>query len=198
MAFFIATGVISNDVVRRETTKGVLTTFRLETGAPRGRKLWIDIECWGHLAGTIARHGSKGRGVSVSGRLTQKTWRDKSTGDARHRIVVTALNVELLRLQTTRAFPNAAVVVTGKVERCGPTRSIPSGHVSRFIIRTARSANTAHRLTVCVEHWTPSSANARKFIAGSSVKASGALEIRRSDVDAGREIVLVALCLEGE
>ena len=31
MAFFIATS--SNDVVRKETRNGVLTTFRLETGA---------------------------------------------------------------------------------------------------------------------------------------------------------------------
>lgn len=31
MAFFIATGTISNDVVRKETRNGVLTTFRLET-----------------------------------------------------------------------------------------------------------------------------------------------------------------------
>ena len=83
MAFFIATGIISNDIVRRETRNGVVTTFRLETGAPRGGKLWIDIECWGHLAGTIAHHGTTGRLVSVSGRLTQKSWRDKTSGEAR-------------------------------------------------------------------------------------------------------------------
>ena len=32
MAFVIATGTSSNDVVRKETRNGVLTTFRLETG----------------------------------------------------------------------------------------------------------------------------------------------------------------------
>ena len=32
MAYFTAIGVISNDIVRRETKSGVVTTFRLETG----------------------------------------------------------------------------------------------------------------------------------------------------------------------
>ena len=50
MAFFVAAGTISNDIVRKETRNGVLATFRLETGAPRKCKLWIDIETWGHLA----------------------------------------------------------------------------------------------------------------------------------------------------
>ena len=75
MAFFTAIGVISNDIVRRETKNGVVTTFRLETGAPRGRKLWIDVECWGHLAGTIAHHGDTGRAVHLSGILKRTTWR---------------------------------------------------------------------------------------------------------------------------
>ncbi len=94
MAFFIAAGIISNDIVRRETRAGVLANFRLETGAPRGGRLWIDIECWSHLAGTIAHHGATGRHISVSGRLTQKTWRDKTTGDARCRYVVTAADID--------------------------------------------------------------------------------------------------------
>ncbi|MEZ5229752.1 MAG: single-stranded DNA-binding protein [Acidimicrobiales bacterium] len=85
MAYFVAAGVISDEVVRKETRNGVLATFRLETGAPNNRRLWIDVEAWGQLAGTVAHHGSVGRGVLVSGRLTYKTWRDRDTGESRHR-----------------------------------------------------------------------------------------------------------------
>ena len=96
MAFFTAIGTISNDIVRRETKNGVVATFRLETGAPRGRKLWIDIQCWGHLAGTVAQHGRQGRGVAVSGRLASAEWRDRATGRARSRLLVHASHVDLL------------------------------------------------------------------------------------------------------
>lgn len=156
MAFFIATGVVSNDVVRRETTKGVLTTFRLETGAPRGRKLWIDIECWAHLAGTIGRHGSKGRGVSVSGRLTQKTWRDKSTGDARQRIVVTALDVELFRVdrRVGSPIPNE-VMLSYAVHALQLDRSDRIGLTSRFEARAIGSRRKMGSLTVAAEYWQP-------------------------------------------
>ena len=59
------TGRLHNDPARRETSKGVVTTFRLAVDANRHR-LWIDIETWGQLAGT-ATHLTKGRHVAVTG-----------------------------------------------------------------------------------------------------------------------------------
>jgi len=160
VAFFIATGIISNDVVRRETRNGVLATFRLETGAPRGGKLWIDVETWGHLAGTIAHHAVAGRQVSVSGRLTQKTWRDHETGEARNRYVVTAKDVDLLAastVSTSGLVPNA-VLLTGTVEAIFPNRSVKSGSVSCFRISTGRAGAKTGRLCLNVERWTPAQA----------------------------------------
>jgi len=181
MAFFIAAGTISNDIVRKETRNGVLATFRLETGAPRGGRLWIDIECWGHLAGTIAHHASKGREVSVSGRVTQKTWRDKTTGEARHRYVITATDVDLLSepATSTPEVPNA-VILTGRVEAILPTRSAKSGSVVCFRVSTGRSGNKAGRLELDVEHWTPPQSTPAGLAESIQVTVAGGLAYRGS------------------
>ena len=158
MAFFIAAGTISNDIVRKETRNGVLATFRLETGAPRGGRLWIDIECWGHLAGTIAHHALKGRGVTVSGRLTQKTWRDQTTGESRHRYVVTANEIDLHKSSEQDSPPAAtpsAVLARGVIDALHPSRLVKNGTVSSFRLTTGRANSKTGRLWIDVEHWQP-------------------------------------------
>ena len=64
MAYFHATGVIATDLVRRETKRGVLASFRLVTATPGTGKLWITAEAWGHTAGILNTHGTAGRGVA--------------------------------------------------------------------------------------------------------------------------------------
>lgn len=157
MAFFIATGIISNDIVRRETRNGVVVTFRLETGAPRGGKLWIDVECWGHLAGTIAHHGETGRNVSVSGRLTQKTWRDKTSGEARSRYVVSAIDVDLHahRTEGRRLEVSNSLLLRGVVDQVLPSRNVASGTVARLKVAVGRAGAKTGRLRIVVEHWSP-------------------------------------------
>ena len=180
MAFFIAAGTISNDIVRKETRNGVLATFRLETGAPRNGRLWIDIECWGHLAGTIAHHASKGRGVTVSGRLTQKTWRDKTTGESRYRYVVTATDVDLLTDPTMSApghVPNT-VLLTGTVEAILPSRSVKSGSVSCFRVSTGQAGTKTGRLCLDVEHWAPPESTHVEVVPSIQVHVVGCLAFR--------------------
>jgi len=180
MAFFIATGIISNDVVRRETRNGVLATFRLATGAPRGGRLWIDIETWGHLAGTIAHHATAGRQVSVSGRLTQKTWRDRDTGRARSRYVVTATDVDLLAnstVSTSGLVPNA-VILTGTVDAILPTRSVKSGSVRRYRVSTGRAGTKTGLLRLDIEHWAPPQPPQREPAERARISAVGALAYR--------------------
>ncbi len=179
MAFFIATGSISNDVVRKETRNGVLTTFRLETGAPRGRKLWIDVECWGHLAGTIAHHGKSGRSVNVSGRLIQKTWRDRPSGEARERIVVTAHDVDLIAESDSTAqllAPNS-VLLRGTIDSLLPARTVRSGTVSCIRVAEGRSGNKTGRLVLQVEHWTATGSTAVHLGSRRPVAALGSLTI---------------------
>jgi single-strand DNA-binding protein len=87
------TGTLSGDPARRETAKGVVTTFRIASdGAPR---VWIDIECWGHLAGTCAAHLDRGRHVAVAGSLGHTTWTDRE-GARRERWFVKAAQVTFL------------------------------------------------------------------------------------------------------
>lgn len=183
MAFFMAAGVISNDIVRKETRKGVLTSFRLETGAPLGGKLWIDIECRGHLAGTVARHGTKGRGVAVSGRLTQKTWRDRETGEARSRYVVTALDVDLLPDFWIGEDPYLSnrVLLTATVNVVDPRREAGDGVVTSVIVSSGRASSKNGRVQLYVEHWRPKSDPSPVVEASDSLVASGGLAHRRTD-----------------
>jgi len=183
MVFFIAAGTISNAVVRRETRDGVLTTFRLETGAPRKWKLWIDVEAWGHLAGTIAQHGIKGRGVSVSGRLTQKTWRDKDTGEARSRYVVTARDVDFHQdgpLSASATPPPNAVLARGVVEAIHSGRDVKTGAISSFRLRTGKASSKSGVLYVTCEIWTPDQVPPPTIQRGEFVTAIGAL-VHQSD-----------------
>ena len=183
MAFFIATGIISNDIVRRETLKGVLTTFRLQTGEPRGDKLWIDIECWGHLAGTIAHHATKGRGVSVSGRLTQKNWRDVATGDARQRYVITASDVDLH--PTTEAVPPLvpnSVLLSGTVEAIHPDRTVKNGIISSTRVSSGKANTKSGRLQIEVEMWHPDSQTLPSLHRRDSVTITGTLAFRSRTV----------------
>lgn len=197
MAFFIATGTISNDVVRKETRNGVLTTFRLETGAPRGRKLWIDVECWGHLAGTIAHHGAPGRSVNVSGRLTQKSWRDTASGEARQRFVVTAYDVDLISESdnTVQLLAPNSVLLRGTVESLLPTRTVRSGTVSCVRVVEGRAGSKTGRLVLQIEHWTATGATAVQLDSRHPVAALGSLTLRAGNSTACAVAVLDARTL---
>ncbi len=154
MAFFTAIGVISNDIVRRETKNGVVTTFRLETGARRGRKLWIDVECWGHLAGTIAHHGETGRSVAVSGRLTSSEWRDRTSGQRRSRLLVVASHADLLSEGLKHPLSQNQVVAVGKVLD-SPTVSEAThrGNVLSFTLYCTHRVSRIGAFKIACESW---------------------------------------------
>ena len=123
MAFFVGAGTIADDIVRKETRNGVLATFRLETGAPNNRAP-LDRR---RSLGPPRRHHRPprhrpARAVLVAGRLTQKTWRDRDTGEARHRYVVTALDIDLLPDDTDPILLPTTVVAAGTVETVYPDR----------------------------------------------------------------------------
>ena len=153
MAHFIATGTMATDLVRRETRKGVLTTFRLAAGQPGRGQVWIDVETWGHLAGTVYHHGTRDQHVIVAGRLTQKSWQDRATGQARRRLVVTAHDVDLLHnVDWTPPIANA-VIVGGVVDTVPTTQPAGNGTVTEFIIRSGRAGAKTGRLWLPAEHW---------------------------------------------
>src|SRR5262245_54507708 len=68
------TGRLIHDPTRRETHRGVVASFRLAVdGRPR---VWIDVEAWGHIAGTVATYLTARRHVAVTGRLGYSEYHD--------------------------------------------------------------------------------------------------------------------------
>jgi single-stranded DNA-binding protein len=91
------TGRLEGDPVRKETGDSVVTTIRVTSGRSntRGGRLWIDIDTWGRLAGTTARHATAGRLIAVTGRLQHRTW-TAADGSAGHRWYIVATDLEYL------------------------------------------------------------------------------------------------------
>jgi single-strand DNA-binding protein len=87
------TGRLVNDPSRRDTHRGVVATFRLAVdGRPR---MWIDVETWGHLAGTVATYLRARRHVAVTGRLAYHEYHDR-TGHKQAAFRVIADRIEFL------------------------------------------------------------------------------------------------------
>lgn len=152
MTHFLGVGTIATDIVRKETRNGVLTTFRLRSGQKGRGQVWIDVEAWGHLAGTIHQHGHLDRVVIVAGRLTHKTWHDRGTGEARHRYVVTATDIDLLAHSGGIELTNT-VVAAGLVDTTPTTRPAGTGTVTEFRLASGRAGSKTGRLWIAVEHW---------------------------------------------
>ena len=158
MAHFTGAGIIATDILRKETRRGVLATFRLASGQAGKGQVWIDVEAWGNLAGTMHHHGSEGRGVIVSGRITQKTWRDRANSASRNRYVITANDIDLLPsdVNTTNGIdcPNQ-VTIAGTVDSAPATRPARTGNVTEFTLASGRARTKTGRLWIPVELWRP-------------------------------------------
>lgn len=152
MTHFLGAGTIASDIVRKETRNGVLTTFRLRSGRKGHGQVWLDVEAWGHLAGTIHHHGRVDRAVIVAGRLTHKTWHDRETGEARHRYVITAADIDLLPDCGGIDLANN-VVAAGVVDADPKIRPAGTGTVTEFRLATGRAGSKTGRLWIDVEHW---------------------------------------------
>ena len=176
MAFFTAIGTISNDIVRRETKNGVVATFRLETGAPRGRRLWIDVECWGHLAGTIARFGATKRTVLVSGRLVEKSWRDQASGDLRVRHLVRASEVDLLASDASPQAPPNHLLIHGRVAAQAGISIASRGCRATITVADGRARSKGGSLKIRCRVWSPDDASLERLISAPLVCLSGSLE----------------------
>jgi single-stranded DNA-binding protein len=81
------TGHLTNDPARRDTNKGVVTSFRIAVD-DRPERLWIDIEAWGHLAGVAASHLHHRRHIAITGRLRCDTYHDTKGQIQRHVYVI--------------------------------------------------------------------------------------------------------------
>ena len=93
----IITGNLTRDPELRTTPNGasvcsfsvaVNRVFRDSSGTQQESVSFIDCSAWGKLGEMISQYAKKGTGVLVSGRLDQRSWEDKATGQKRSRVEI--------------------------------------------------------------------------------------------------------------
>jgi len=93
----ILAGNLVRDPEMRATTTGsqacnftiaVNRVYRGNDGNTQEQVSYIDCVAWGKPGETIAQYTRKGSGIIVSGRLDQRSWEDKTSGQRRSRIEV--------------------------------------------------------------------------------------------------------------
>lgn len=100
------TSRLTADPARKETDKGVVTTFRIGSdGAPR---VWLDVEVWDHLAAVCAAYLARGRHVAVVGSLARREWTN-GTGGRHERWLLKASAVTFIDRPRRAAEPPSDV-----------------------------------------------------------------------------------------
>ncbi|MBR2998526.1 single-stranded DNA-binding protein [Candidatus Saccharibacteria bacterium] len=93
----IITGNLTRDPELRTTPNGssvcsfsvaVNRVYRDTSGEQKEDVSFIDCSAWGKLAEMISQYAKKGSGVLVSGRLSQRSWEDKTSGQKRSRVEI--------------------------------------------------------------------------------------------------------------
>lgn len=93
----IIAGNVTRDPEMRATPSGaqacnftiaVNRTFRGGDGEQQGQTSFIDCVAWGRSGETIAQYVKKGSGLIVSGRIEQRSWEDKTSGQKRSRVEI--------------------------------------------------------------------------------------------------------------
>ncbi len=93
----IITGNLTRDPELRTTPNGssvcgfsvaVNRVFRDSSGNQQEDVSFIDCSAWGKLGEMINQYAKKGSGVLVSGRLDQRSWEDKTSGQKRSRVEI--------------------------------------------------------------------------------------------------------------
>ena len=188
MAYFQAVGTIATDIIRKETSKGILASFRLKSGTPGRGQLWITVETWGHTAGVLNTHATLGRGIIVSGRLKQNVWSDPSTGQRKTRVLVVAHDLDFCdsRLDLSAVPVANQVTALGRVETA--PRPDHTGGRLLFNIVSGNSGTKTGRLCLQVEAWGKNLPAARKLHSGDHATVGGRLGYRTRPTIQGEEI----------
>lgn len=93
----IIAGNLTRDPELRSTPNGasvcsfsvaVNRTFRDSSGNQQSDVSFIDCSAWGKLGEMISQYAKKGTGVLVCGRLDQRSWDDKTSGQKRSRVEI--------------------------------------------------------------------------------------------------------------
>lgn len=93
----VLAGNITRDPEMRATPSGaqacnfslaINRVYRGSDGTNQEQVSYIDCVAWGKPGETIAQYTRKGSGIIVSGRLEQRSWEDKNSGQRRSRTEV--------------------------------------------------------------------------------------------------------------
>ena len=93
----IIAGNITRDPEMRATPSGaqacnftiaVNRVFRGSDGGQQEQTSFIDCVAWGKSGETIAQYVKKGSALIVSGRIEQRSWEDKTSGQRRSRVEI--------------------------------------------------------------------------------------------------------------
>jgi single-strand DNA-binding protein len=93
----ILMGNLTRDPETRSTPSGqsvtsfslaVNRTWRGQDGSQQESVSYIDCVAWGKSGEVIAQYLGKGRAILVSGRLDQRSWEDKESGQKRSKVEV--------------------------------------------------------------------------------------------------------------
>lgn len=93
----IIAGNVTRDPEMRTTTSGsqvcsfaiaVNRSFKDSSGNQQDQVSYLDCVAWGKSAEIICQYVHKGSSLLVSGRLEQRSWEDKSSGQRRSRVEI--------------------------------------------------------------------------------------------------------------
>ena len=93
----VIAGNLTRDPELRTTTSGsnvcgfsvaVNRIYRDSSGEQKESVSFFDCSAWNKLGETINQYAKKGTGVLISGRLEQRSWEDKATGQKRSRVEI--------------------------------------------------------------------------------------------------------------
>lgn len=93
----IIAGNLTRDPELRNTPSGasvcgfsvaVNRVYKDANGESKEDVSFIDCSAWGRLGEMISQYAKKGTGVLVCGRLDQRSWEDKTTGQKRSRVEI--------------------------------------------------------------------------------------------------------------
>ena len=93
-------GNITRDIeIRTIATGTAIADFSIAVNEKYGEKEsvhFFEITAWGKTAEFVSKYFKKGDPILIEGRLNQETWKDKTTGDNRSKIKITAEQVNFM------------------------------------------------------------------------------------------------------
>ena len=101
----VLTGRLTRDAELRFTNGGtavsnfsiaVNESAKQQDGSYADKACFFDVQLWGKSAESLQQYLTKGRQITINGRLKQETWQDQHSGQNRSKVVINASQLQLL------------------------------------------------------------------------------------------------------